>query len=424
MLNKKALFAVALAMSVGVICVHAQIARSPFSAFGIGEFGGSALAQHHGMAGVGVSNPNYWYLNNQNPALLVFNRFTTFQSGLQGENRNIRSAMSRENGFNGNMTYLTLGLPIKLGKWSTSLSLMPYTRVAYRFTYQEPIANSTNVADITEEGSGGINQLAWSHGIALHKHFSVGVKASYLFGSINNAFSNQLSFTDQLLIYTPVVRERYNVTDLALGGGASLHLDSLFKKNYKFNIGATYDLKTNARTRLFQSLESATLAGLTSIDTLQNNISGRITLPSQYTVGASFGRSDKWVVATDVTIFNASEFVAFDGRGSDAKNGWRWALGLELTPDPAALSSYLKRMTYRAGFSTEQSPYLVNGNPLTDFGINFGFSSPVSRASSLDVALRVGRRGAISTNSIEESYFKVFFGVTFNDQWFIKRRFD
>ena len=91
------------------------------------------------------------------------------------------------------------------------------------------------------------------------------------------------------------------------------------------------------------------------------------------------------------------------------------ALGTEFTPDVVALGSYLKRITYRTGVSYDKYPYLINGVPLKDFGINFGFSMPVSR---------VGKRGNVKDNTIEENYFKFYFGATFNDQWFVRRRFD
>ena len=88
------------------------------------------------------------------------------------------------------------------------------------------------------------------------------------------------------------------------------------------------------------------------------------------------------------------------------------------------MSNYLKRLTYRTGVSIENSAYLVNGNPVKDFGITFGVSLPVSRISSLDLALKVGHKGDKTLNTIEENYLKLYFGLTFNDQWFIKRRFD
>ena len=80
-------------------------------------------------------------------------------------------------------------------------------------------------------------------------------------------------------------------------------------------------------------------------------------------------------------------------------------------------------MVYRAGLSFEQYPYKANNNTVNDLGINFGFSLPAGR-SSVDMAFRYGKRGTLSDNGLQENYFKIFFGVTFNDQWFIKRRFE
>jgi len=42
----------------------------------------------------------------------------------------------------------------------------------------------------------------------------------------------------------------------------------------------------------------------------------------------------------------------------------------------------------------------------------------------VDLAFKFGKRGSMDENILEESYFKIFFGLTFNDQWFIKRKFD
>jgi hypothetical protein len=105
------------------------------------------------------------------------------------------------------------------------------------------------------------------------------------------------------------------------------------------------------------------------------------------------------------------------------------ALGGEVTPDPFS-DKWLKRLTYRAGLSYEKTPFLVQNpsnptkfNEVKDFGINFGLSVPAGR-SSLNMAFRVGKRGSVNETILEESYFKVYFGITFNDQWFIRRKFD
>ena len=411
---------------------HGQAARSPFSSFGIGEQYGNALTYSQGMGGVGMSNPNYMFLNSQNPALLVYNRLTTFGAGLIGEQRTQNSNTVSEKSGSGNLNYLALGIPVKPGRWTngvtrwtTSLSLIPYTRLNYQLKYSRPIdGTTTNTVNVTEKGSGGINQFSWSNGVSLSKKISIGMKMSYLFSSVVNEYSNSLTQTNQLLIITPNVYERTFVSDFQFSPALSIHLDSLFKKNYRFNFGLMYDFKTNLNSKFYQRLERSNAAGIIDSLTLISNKSGTITVPSSISGGISFSKGYKWTMAVDGTFTNYSQYRDLGGRNPYAQNSWRVAAGFELTPDQASLSSYLKRVTYRTGVSLENYPYLVNGIPVKDFGITFGLSLPVGRVSSLDLALKVGKKGDKTVNTVEENYIKLYFGITFNDQWFIKRRFD
>jgi len=400
----------------GLACLSAngQAAYTPFSSFGIGDYYGNGLVHNQGMGGVGISNPQTWYLNNQNPALLVFNTLTSFNAGYLVEGRTIRNNDTKEKNANGNINYLVLGLPIKRGKWTTSIGLMPYTNVNYKLTYPQQIENSTITTDVTETGSGGVNQLSWSNGVAITRNISVGAKANYLFSSTD--IRTQLA--SSAVTQTFHTREHYS--DFNFTGGLSIRKDSLFKKNYRVNFGLVYDLKSNINTKFFEALE---LNG-TAVDTLHENEKKHITLPQTLSAGISYGRAEYWTVATDFTFLDYSQYRDINGDKNGATDGWKWAIGGEVTPDPYSVSSYLKRMTYRTGVSLEKYPYLINGNTLQDMAVNFGFSMPVSRVSNLDFAVKWGKRGDIKTNTLSENYFKVSLGVTFNDQWFIKRRFD
>jgi hypothetical protein len=66
---------------------------------------------------------------------------------------------------------------------------------------------------------------------------------------------------------------------------------------------------------------------------------------------------------------------------------------------------------------------MANNNVVKDLGINFGFSLPAGQ-SSIDFAFKYGKRGNRADNILEEDYFKIYFGITFNDRWFIQRKFD
>lgn len=402
----------------------AQVARSAFSSFGIGDHYGHGLVHNQGMGGVGLSKPQYWFLNNQNPALLVFNNLTVFGAGFIGEQRTVTNGeVSAENG-NGNLNYLTLGFPVKSRKWSMAIGLMPYTSTNYQLSYTVPVENSTNTAEVTESGSGGINQLYWAHGVRLHKNISVGGRLNYLFSSVVNEFNNTLSQTSQTVPISINTYERYHFSDFSFTGALSFHKDSLFSKNYQINLGLVYDFKANVHTDYYQSIQRRNLAGIIDSLTLVNNVPGITTLPPAIGVGISFGKGYQWAIAADYHYYDYKQFKDFQGEAPATQAGTEMALGFELTPNPGSLSNYLKRVTYRTGVSYASSPYAVNGNEVRDFGINFGLSLPVSRVSSLDLALRLGKRGDLQTNTIEENYLRFYFGLTFNDQWFIKRKFD
>src|SRR5687768_6211471 len=220
-----------------------QAARSPYTTFGIGEPYGNALINHQGMAGVGVSNPQYLYINNQNPALLVYNSFySSFQAGIIAERRSISGDTLSETSQGGNMNYLVVAFPIKPSNWTTSVGLMPYTSVNYKMQYNDDIIGSPNEVSVVEEGSGGLTQLYWSNGIRLTKEFAVGLKASYIFSSIVNTYKNQLINSSEPGNYFVAVEEKSYVKDFMFGTGISFSKDSLFnRKQYRLSVGAVYN---------------------------------------------------------------------------------------------------------------------------------------------------------------------------------------
>lgn len=424
MSRRKIHFLVPVIFFLAIVTAHGQAAHSPFSSYGLGEQYGNGLTHNQGMGGVGVSNAQFWYINNINPALLVYNRLTTFEAGLIGEKRTQLSDSLTQKSGSGNLNYLALSIPIKPGWWTSALSLMPFTRLNYQLKYQEAVdGTTTNTVEVVEQGSGGINQFSWSNGVSLNKNISVGLRATYLFSATVNEYSSILTKT--AITISPKIYDRTFVSDFQFSPGFSLHLDSLTKKNYRFNFGVVYDFKANLNTKFYQRVERWSPAGLIDSLTTISNQPGTITIPSNLIVGFSFTRPPyKWMAAVDASYSDYSQYRDLTGGNPYKANNWRVAAGFELTPDHSSLSNYLKRVTYRTGVSLENYPYLVNGNAVKDFGITFGLSLPVNRISSLDLALKVGKKGDRTLNTIEENYIKLYFGITFNDQWFIKRRFD
>jgi hypothetical protein len=403
-----------------------QAARSPYTSFGIGEPYGNALINHQGMAGVGVSQPQFYFINNQNPALLVYNSYySSFQAGIIAERRNIRADTLSETSQGGNMNYLVAAFPVKPGKWSTAIGLMPYTSVNYKLQYTDDVIGSAEEVQVVEEGSGGLTQFYWSNGVRLAKTLAVGLKASYIFSSIVNTYKNELINVPQPVNYLAAVEEKSYVRDFTFGTGISFSKDSILsKQRYRFSIGAVYNFAADLNTRKTDKLyRTNDIGDTTDVSVLPSSMTGFYSIPSSLTVGISLSRGLIWNIGTEFSYQDWSTFKMVNGENGGLEKSWRVALGGEITPDQFASENYLKRVTYRAGLSMEQNPFLANGNPVKDIGINFGLSLPAGR-SSLDLGFKYGQRGNKSENILEERYLKIFFGITFNDQWFIKRKFD
>jgi hypothetical protein len=106
------------AVVISAAKVWGQAAPTPFSTYGAGEPYGNGLIHNQGN-GLGVSQPQYWYINNQNPALLVYNVYSVFQVGIVGEQRKLKGDTTNEKNVGGNLSYIVMAFPIKTTKWTS-----------------------------------------------------------------------------------------------------------------------------------------------------------------------------------------------------------------------------------------------------------------------------------------------------------------
>jgi long-subunit fatty acid transport protein len=246
-----------------------------------------------------------------------------------------------------------------------------------------------------------------------------------LFGPVDNVYSNFLDNTDNgATPYVINVEEQTNVNGFNFGLGFSYSRDSLGSRNDKrLSFGAVYNFRDHLKGKINRQIIRTTI----SEDTVERYplsvVNGKVEIPGSFTVGVAYAKGAKWMVGTEFFYQNWSSFKSVNQDDEGLGKSWRASLGGEYTIDPNSFDSYLKRITFRAGVNYERYPYVANNKPVNDFGINIGFSLPAGR-SSVDIAAKFGKRGDINDNVLEESYFKIYFGLTFNDQWFIKRKFD
>ncbi len=398
--------------------VFAQTISSPYTNYGIGETNDFSLQHNTIMGGLGIGSPENLHINTLNPAWSVRNYLTTFQVGFTGDFRNYSDEEESFTNQTGGLRYMAISFPLKRLKWVSNVSLLPFSTVEYDIVGTDVIPETNEIVQNDLSGSGGLSQLSWSHGIKIYKDFSLGLRATYIFGAIFTTEQNAIFDDTQTTTQGFSVRlnQETNYRDLAYGvsfAGRYKIADGRF-----LNFGAIYDLPAE----LQGERSSEIIRGNASALILDQGMTVSYQLPSTIGVGFSYDRPNKLVLGLDVSFRNWEGVNTEDVW--ELRNTLNIALGGKWVPDFQSVNSYLQRVVYRFGINFNQVPYIINDTRINEFGINFGVSLPVSSVSNLDVGFRFGQRGTTDNNLLREDFVQVVFGLTINDRWFIKRRFD
>ncbi|WP_420317433.1 hypothetical protein [Ekhidna sp.] len=427
----------------GIACcmLFGQFAQSQsvYSFQGLGSLNHQGMPNNVAQGEVGIGSPTIWHINSQNPANLIYNTFSTFQLGLMVDQRSFSGNDISGEGISGSATdgglrFLGYSFPIMPGKWSSSFGILPYSSVNYN-TFSDtdvPGTNGETKQRSDNRGEGGLTSLFWSNGFKIKDNFNVGIKASYVFGSISKESTIILYEDRRILVDGDSIDVQIQVANPVQYSQLQSYSDFnfLFGMSYRhkitderfLNFGAVFSPKSpmngNSELTLVRLSSSGSELGV-PVDVGSRKI--EFDLPRMVGFGASYQKLNHYTIGADF------EFSGWSNAGSPEtlyNNSFKIAVGGEFTPDYDNINTYWKRVKYAGGFNYQKLPYIVNDQALIDFGINFGASLPVSGFSSLDLAFKWGQLGKSSNGLIKETYYKIVIGTTMNDRWFIKRKYD
>ena len=143
-------------------------------------------------------------------------------------------------------------------------------------------------------------------------------------------------------------------------------------------------------------------------------------------LGFGFGRNKRWFIGTQ---YNLTKSANFDNKFFERKNVYyqnaeKWTFGGYFIPNYASFTSFWSRVVYRFGVRTEQMSTIINNIPLTETGISFGLGLPLAGLSNANVGLEVSQRGQKDSGLIKETIIALRVGLSLNDLWFIKRKYN
>ncbi len=406
----------------------AQTGKTPYSSQGLGYLSSPSFIHNLGMGGIGIAAGNGLHINNINPALLYRNNLSAFDIGISGEYKDLTKGDETGSAFSGGLLYGAFAFPAITNRWTFSLGLMPYSTVGYTIEESRTVTGNGGRAQLSLEGEGGISQVYFSNGIRVYDNLALGLKVSYLFGSIDRSLS-LLPLTTDNFSYITSSRQTLFYSGLLPEAGLSYSLK--VGDNAYLSVGGIFQPQTSIKANRSVRFESRDLQNsIISQDTITNE-PGSVIIPQKYGVGIAMEKYPKYVVGVDITLQDWENFGAYRPdsinapRSNEAlRNSFQLAAGGEFIPDASSVNSYLKRVSYRAGFNYRNTPFYVNNEQIREISVTLGFSLPLSSLSSLNLALEGGQRGSTTNELIRENYFKVSLGTTFNDRWFIRRKYD
>ena len=403
---------------------------SPYSAFGIGHLSEVTNVRSRSMGGVGIGMRDNFNVYMKNPASYTGFDSTSFifEGGASGHYITLKSEDISESYSNATLTHLLFGFPVTKW-WKSSFGLLPFSVMGYDatdITYSDDIETT----QYTFEGSGGITQVFWGNAIQPFKNLSLGVNASYLFGTMDRV--HKVNFPESANMISSIVNNAVAVDDFYFDLGAQYIATLDSARGVQLVIGASYspqqELKAK-RDRLVRSYlgELSGVPLIVDTITMSLNQPGKVVIPQRYGLGFSFFRKYHWLVAADYE-FGAWENYRSFGESDSLTNSMTFRIGGQYTPNPNSFS-YLQRVEYRLGGHFTQSSLNLRNEQINGFGISFGIGLPVINnmirrtRSMLNFGFEVGRNGTTTQGLIQENYFNVHIGITLYEWWFFKRRY-
>ena len=397
---------------------------SPYSRFGIGDLSTNNNAWNSSMGGItfGMRNPSH--INWINPAALTaFDSLSfLFEGGFNIDLVTLTTSVDRSNNTYASISYLLFGMPVTRW-WKTSLGLVPFSDVGYNIATYEQLTEGGNVTRLYQ-GSGGMNRVYWANGFRIFKNLSIGINASYLFGSMNR--DAIVIFPDSVHYANFKVQNYITIGDIYFTYGIQYH--KKLKNDLSIVAGVVFSPETKINAKA-DAIASTFFLGASGTeypkDTIFNaeGYKGKIVIPLFIGGGLSFGKANKWTAGVDGQWQNWKQFTAF-GLTDSLINSFQVGAGAEIIPNFENYNKYFSRINYRIGLFYSRTYLQLRNTNLNEYGISLGFGLPLKgNKTMLQIGSQASFRGTTNHDLIRESSIRIFIGFSINEKWFMKRKY-
>ena len=436
--------------SIGLLSASAQNGlNSPYSQYGIGlnnlPYNMPSVAA---LGGVTTTRSAMNMINPFNPASYasIAMESLVFDMGLSIEMTTLRNNTGSQFDADGNVGYLAVGFPLTKW-WKTAIGVMPLSDVSYQSVSTSAV-NPGGEMKTKYEGNGGVSEFFWGHAFSVlggndakKPQLRAGFNIDYLYGSLTRAVTYDFTANDTTYMMDSRRQKDTYVKNALFDLG--LQYEQPLGEKYRLGAGLTVKPHRNMRVKdnalVYTFVTNAASEYMRDtifpVDGGDSEFESDLEQPFTTSVGVSFQRNDKWLVALDATFAPWSglkytennDYSIFGQSPLRYGNNQRWALGMQLLGDKNA-ARYLRRITFSAGAHYESGRLqmqLTDGKDykLDEWGVGLGVTLPMRKGrSALNISACYSSFG--TDDLLRRDAFTIGISVGSCESWFVKRKFN
>lgn len=416
---------------------------SPYSMYGLGSLVDQSNGASRGMNGVGQAFRDGSQINYLNPASYssIDSLTFVFDAGMSLQRTIFKEGNQTKGANTADFEYIIAGFRVRkhLGM---GFGLVPYTDMGCNFSSTQNVFNytqypydpkytkTTQTSSYTSDG--GLHEVFIGMGWEPFKNISIGFNASFLWGNIARTVAS--SFSDSNVNSTYKIYSQ-KVTSYKLSFAAQYTQPIGNKKDITVGVTVTPGHKFGGDAKL-NYISTNSSSGKS--DTIACVAKDGYSMPTEVAAGIAYRNSNKWKLGLDYTYQNwgsisPTPYLKPDGTmvgtTGSYNNRHKINVGGEWCRNPNG-RSYLDKVKCRAGFSYS-TPYLkinttsgVKDGP-RELSASIGFGLPIINNYNNRSILNLGFQWVNESGSvIRENTFRINIGLTFNERWFAKWKFE
>ena len=398
---------------------------SPYSLNELGEINFLGNVSNLSMGGIDSAIDSIEF-NINNPSSLAKLKTTNYLIGTFYKSTGISNVNSTDNINTANINYIAVGIPTK--RFGFGFGVLPYSSVGFNLQTTEEYNTANSINSRLFGAEGNINKAFVSIGFPLLKYLSLGASANYNFGKFNYEKFNLIENVNYGIFSnssSEISGFTYNISS-----NLSIPLKNDFTLTLVYSFYPDGDLDSYNIESLYTSNSSSisleSLGDFVDIDLNSRGLENtKLPVPKKSVYSLGLEKKNSWFLGFQYESKLSSNFenVFLDTQNVSYRDANSLSIGGYIIPDSSSLTSYWKRVKYRFGIKNEKKSIIVNNLPINHFSLNLGLGLPIAGLSKANLGLEIGKVGD-NNSLVKENYFALRLGLSLNDVWFIKRKYN